>query len=179
MTTKRQDTPFPNLCQFVFSDDRQCSMPAAVGNYCRSHAAIYKRRPPVEEDLSSEFAQYFSEKDGSLDVHRALERVFKALSANRITTRRAATFGYLGQLILLSKPGFDSQASLSKTDLHDLTTITCDLLSTAYGPGPKSRPRRSPSSEPASTHQPSNLGSPQRPSSAEASAQPEPKQRAS
>jgi hypothetical protein len=128
MTTKREDTPFPNLCQFSFSDGRQCSMPATVGNYCRSHAEIYKKRPPIEGDLSSELSQYFSEKDGSLDVHRALERVFKALSGNRITNRRAATFGYLGQLILLSKPGFDSRASLSKTDLYDLTTITCQLL---------------------------------------------------
>lgn len=167
MTTKRQDTPFPNLCQFSFSDGRQCSMPAAVGNYCRSHADIYKRRPPVEEDLSSELAQYFSEKDASLDVHRALERVFKALSANRISNRRAATFGYLGQLILLSKPGFDSPASLSKTDLRNMTDITLQLLETAYPTG-----RRSPASRSRRSTQSSDLSS-------EPSAQPEPKQRAS
>jgi len=142
MTTRRQDSPFPNLCHFEFSDGRICSMPAAVGNYCRSHAEIYKSRPPLDEDLSSELSQFFSQKDGSLDVHRALERVFRAVSANRISNRRAATLGYLGQLILLSKPGFDSQACLSKNELHKMTDLTCELLRTAYGPGPK-RPARS------------------------------------
>jgi hypothetical protein len=82
MTTKRQDTPFPNLCQFAFSDGRQSCLPAPVGNYCPSHAETDKSRPRIEADLSSELAQFFSQKDGSLDVHRALERFFKALSAN-------------------------------------------------------------------------------------------------
>jgi hypothetical protein len=169
MTIKRQDSPFPNLCNFTFSDGRQCSMPATVGNYCRSHAVLQKPRPPIDEDISNELAQYFSEKDGSLDVHRALERVFKALSANRITNRRAATFGYLGQLILLSKPGFDSKASLSKTDLHDLANVTCQLLETAY----PTRSKRSASATSGAPAQSSGLN-------AKPPAQPEePKQRAS
>lgn len=161
MTVKRQNTPFPDLCRFEFSDGRMCSMPAAVGNYCRSHAEVYKSRPPVEEDLSAELAQFFSSSDGSLDVHRALERVFKAVSANRITNRRAATLGYLGQLVLLSKPGFDSPASLSKTELRGMADITTTLLRMAYDPDwrkkknqpePKSPPADSPprrSSNPA------------------------------
>jgi hypothetical protein len=149
MTLKRHDTPFPNLCQFTFSDGRLCSMPATVGNYCRSHADMYKHRPPIEEDLSSELAQYFSEKDGSLDVHRALERVFKALSANRITNRRAATLGYLGQLILCSKPGFDSQASLSKSELHKMADITTTLLRMRYDPNWKAKPQPERSTSPA------------------------------
>ncbi|PWU09196.1 MAG: hypothetical protein C5B47_03745 [Verrucomicrobia bacterium] len=109
-------------------------MPAAVGNYCRSHAEIYKSRPPVEEDLSSELAPFFSEEDGSLDVHRALERVFKALGAKRISQRRAATFGYLGQLILLSKPGFGDQAGMSKGELRKLADIVITLLKMRYDP---------------------------------------------
>jgi len=133
MTTRRQDNPF-NLCHFEFSDGRQCCMPATNGDFCRSHAQRESfRRRRVEEDLSSELSPYFSGPDSSLDVHRALERVFKALGANRITTRRAATFGYLGQLILLSKPGEESH-SLSKRELHKMCDITTTLLRTAYGP---------------------------------------------
>lgn len=145
MAIRRQDSPYTNLCNFVFSDGRQCSMPATDGNYCRSHASLHRRRAPVEEDLSSELNQFFSGPDCSLDVHRALERVFKALSGNRITTRRAATFGYLGQLILLSKPGQES-TSLSKSDLHDLCDITTTLLRTAYPPNSPHTPRQNPQS---------------------------------
>jgi len=134
MTTRRQDSPFPNLCRFEFSDGRNCCMPAAVGNYCRSHADIYKSRPPLEEDLSSELSPFFSEEEGSLDVHRALERVFKALAAKRISQRRAATFGYLGQLILLSKPGFSDQAGMSKSELRKMADIVCTLLKMRYDP---------------------------------------------
>ena len=150
MTARRQDSPFPDLCRFEFSDGRMCSMPATVGNYCRSHAEVYKSHPPVEEDLSSELGQFFSGTDGSLDVHRALERVFKAVSANRITNRRAATLGYLGQLILLSKPGFDSPASLSKSELHKMADITCELLRTAYAPKSKTKSDSKPNSQPSS-----------------------------
>ncbi len=135
MTIRRQDSPY-NLCHFEFSDGRQCCMPATDGNFCRSHAQLHRRHAPVEEDLSGELSRFFSGPDSSLDVHRALERVFKALSANRITARRAATFGYLGQLILLSKPGEESQ-SLSKRELHDMANVTISLLKTGYGPNSK------------------------------------------
>jgi len=161
MTTKRQDSPFPDLCRFEFSDGRICSMPATLGTYCRSHAGLHKHRAPVEEDLSSELGQFFCGTDGSLDVHRVLERVFKALSANRITNRRAATFGYLGQLILLSKPGSDSP-SLSKSDLHDMCDITTSLLRTAYPTKTNTKPDAKP-------------GEPSAPS---VQAYPEPKRRA-
>ncbi len=149
MTMPRQDSPYSSLCQFQFSDGRQCSMPAASGGFCRSHASLNRRRAPVEEDLSSELSQFFSGPDSSLDVHRALERVFKALSANRITARRAATFGYLGQLILLSKPGEESQ-TLSKREVHKMCDITTTLLRTAYGPNSRRPASPAPSSQPQS-----------------------------
>jgi len=161
MTARRQDTPFPDLCRFEFSDGRICSLPATLGMYCRSHAGLHKQRAPVEEDLSSELLQFFSGPDGSLDVHRALERVFKALSANRITNRRAATFGYLGQLILLSKPGSGSP-SLSKSDLHDMCDITMSLLRTACPTKTNTKPDAKPG----------------QPSSSVPEASPEPKRRA-
>jgi len=161
MTVPRQNSPYTNLCQFLFADGRQCCMPGlpSLNGFCHSHAALNRRKAPVEEDLSGELAQFFCGPDSSLDVHRALERVFRALAGNRISTRRAATFGYLGQLILLSKPGEESQ-SLSKSDLHDLCDVTCSLLRTAYPPtrqssGPATTPVPSPNS-PAATPSPSN-----------------------
>jgi hypothetical protein len=48
-----------------------------------------------------------------LDIHAALTTVFAALAGNRITAKRAATFGYLGQLILMSAP--DSARKIEAT----------------------------------------------------------------
>jgi hypothetical protein len=135
---RRQDNPY-NLCHFEFADGRQCCMPATDGNFCRSHAQLHRRRAPVEADLSSELSPYFSGPDSSLDVHRALERVFQALSGNRITNRRAATFGYLGQLILLSKPGGAGSQLLSKTELSRMCDVVTTLLHMKYPPN-SSRP---------------------------------------
>jgi hypothetical protein len=140
MTTKRQDSPYTNLCQFQFADGRHCSMPGipSLKGFCRSHGARHRRKTRAEEDLSAELSVFFSGPDSSLDVHRALECLFKAFGANRISTRRAAAFGYLGQLILLSKPGEESHL-LSKRELHKMCDVTTTLLRVAYGP-PFSRP---------------------------------------
>ena len=103
MTTTRQDTPFPNLCQFQFVDGRYCGLPSqsSSGGFCRSHNNLNRRKPPVEEDLTGIMMSLTSES--GLDLHTALEKVFLALAGNRISARRAATFGYLAQLILSSQ----------------------------------------------------------------------------
>lgn len=156
MTARREDSPFNNLCQYRFSDGRMCSMPGkpSLNGYCQSHAALNRRKPPVEEDLSTELSQFYSPDDGRLDVHRALERVFKAMAANRITTRRAAAFGYLGQLILLSRPGRESE-QLDKRELHDMYNIMGGLLRANFGPNGRrsAQPRPAPAqpSKPVST----------------------------
>ena len=76
-------------------------MPAVTSSgFCKSHADAIRYTPPAEEDLSAIMLSLTGES--GLDVHTALEKVFLALAGNRITARRAATFGYLGQLILLS-----------------------------------------------------------------------------
>jgi hypothetical protein len=140
---RRQDNPY-NLCHFEFSDGRQCCMPATDGNFCHSHAQLHRRRTaPVETDLSSELSACFAGADSNLDVHRALERVFQALSSNRITNRRAATLGYLGQLILLSKSGVDSQL-LSKNELSRMCDVIMTLLRMKYPPESQQRTQSQP-----------------------------------
>jgi hypothetical protein len=42
----------------------------------------------------------------TFDAHAALTIVFKALAGNHITQKRAATMGYLIQLILISDPNY-------------------------------------------------------------------------
>jgi len=132
MTTKRASSPF-DLCKHEFSDGRGCCMPAiaSLNGFCRSHASVLKNRAPVEhnEDLLQEIGLFNDDPPSEDDVHRAMARVFRALAANRISTRRAATFGYLAQIILTSKGSKQvRQAS------HDLSNAFLKTLDLAYNP---------------------------------------------
>jgi hypothetical protein len=132
MTTKRASSPF-DLCKHEFADGRGCCMPAipSLNGYCRSHASLLKSGAPVEhnEDLLQEIGLFENDPPSEEDVHRAMSRVFRALAANRISTHRAATFGYLAQIILTSKGSKQvRQAS------HDLTNAFLKTLNLAHNP---------------------------------------------
>src|SRR5258705_105896 len=92
MTTKRAGSPY-DLCNFVFADGRSCCMPAipSLNGYCRSHGTVLKPRPADETnaDLLQEIGLFNDDPPSEEDVHRAMARVFRALAANRISTRRA------------------------------------------------------------------------------------------
>jgi len=132
MTTKRASSPF-DLCKHEFSDGRGCCMPAipSLNGYCRSHASLLKSGAPVEhnEDLLQEIGLFNDDPPSEEDVHRAMARVFRALAANRISTRRAATFGYLAQLLLTSKG-----SKQIRQESHDLTKSLLKTLDLAYNP---------------------------------------------
>jgi hypothetical protein len=106
VTVKRQDNPF-NLCQFQFADGRLCGLPAldSLKGYCRAHATVKSRTIEREDDLSQDLPYLEGKTLSEQGIERALNVVFHAFAAKRITTRRAATFGYLAQLMLLSKRG--------------------------------------------------------------------------
>ena len=132
MTTKRSNSPF-DLCNFVFANGSGCCMPSvpSLNGYCRSHGTVIKSHPPAEhnEDLLQEIGLFNDDPPSEDDVHRAMSRVFRALAANRISTRRAATFGYLAQIILTSKGSKQvRQAS------HDLSNAFLKTLDLAYNP---------------------------------------------
>jgi hypothetical protein len=132
MTTKHAGSPY-DLCNFVFADGRGCCMPSvpSLNGYCRSHGTALKPRPAEEHnaDLLQEIGLFKNDPPSEEDVHRAMSRVFRALAANRISTRRAATFGFLAQIILTSKGSKQvRQAS------HDLTNAFLKTLDLAYNP---------------------------------------------
>src|SRR6266849_9802350 len=132
MTTKRAGSPY-DLCNFQFDDGRGCCMPSipSLNGYCRSHGTVLKPRPADEHnaDLLLEIGLFNDDPPSEDDVHRAMSRVFRALAANRISTRRAATFGYLAQIILTSKGSKQvRQAS------HDLSNAFLKTLDLAYNP---------------------------------------------
>jgi hypothetical protein len=137
MTTKRQDSPFTNLCNFRFADGRQCTMTSLnpINGYCRSHSTLNPERPPIEADLSSQMEKFYSFTNEDLDVHRALEEVFLSLAANRISYRRAASLAYLGQLLLMSEP-IKEVSKLCKRDLQELHNACQTLLDASDSPKP-------------------------------------------
>jgi hypothetical protein len=132
MTTKRASSPF-DLCKHEFADGRACCMPAipSLNGFCRSHASLLKSGAPVEhnEDLLQEIGLFENDPPSEDDVHRAMARVFRALAANRISTRRAATFGYLAQLLLTSKG-----SKQARQDSNNLSHALLKTLDLAYNP---------------------------------------------
>ena len=105
------------------------SVPSLNG-YCRSHGTVLKSRPPAEhnEDLLLEIGLFNDDPPSEDDVHRAMSRVFRALAANRISTRRAATFGYLAQL--LTSEG----SKQARQDSNNLSHALLKTLDLAYNP---------------------------------------------
>jgi len=132
MSTKRADSPY-DLCKFEYADGRFCALPAiaSLDGYCRSHSARHRRHPLHEdnEDLSLELPLFTSDPPSQEDIHCAISRIFRALAANRISNRRAATFGYLAQ-ILLATSG-DNKPKITSNAIYDLWREAVDQ---AYPP---------------------------------------------
>ncbi|HKI10889.1 MAG TPA: hypothetical protein VKA02_02160 [Candidatus Acidoferrum sp.] len=132
MTTKRTDNPY-DLCQFQFANGKCCGMPAHP-NYnglCLNHGTIHMRTAAREDDLYNELASPSGAFLSQAEINQALGKLFEALAANRISTRRAATFGYLAQLLLQVHAGLQADARMVELqgakDLHM-------LLKMKYGP---------------------------------------------
>ena len=132
MTTKRSNSPF-DLCQFKYADGRFCGLPTIPSGdgMCRSHASLKRFHPPVEEELTADLAGFTSDLPSQDDIQRTIARVVQALAANRISTRRAATFGYLTQLLLQVHAGLQAEARL--TELQGAKDLRM-LLKMKYGP---------------------------------------------
>jgi hypothetical protein len=133
MSTKRSNNPY-DLCQFTYADGRMCGLPTIPSGdgLCRSHASLKRFRPaPEEEAAAPSLTDFASDPPSQEDVQRAIGRIMQALAANRISTRRAATFGYLAQLLLQVHTGLQAdQRWQSLQGARDLHT----LLKMKYGP---------------------------------------------
>jgi hypothetical protein len=132
MTIKRTDTPY-DLCQFQFANGKLCGMPAHP-NYnglCLNHGTIRMRATVREDDLYNELASPSGAFLSQAEINQALGRLFEALAANRISTRRAATLAYIAYLLLQAYSGLKAEARMVELqgarDLHM-------LLKMKYGP---------------------------------------------
>jgi len=75
-------------------------MSASPGSlYCHSHA---KNNVIVASTLAAELSQAAGSLRAPEDVNRVLAKIFLALAEDRLSTRKAAVLGYLGQMLLRS-----------------------------------------------------------------------------
>ena len=116
MTVKRSNSPY-DLCNFKYADGRFCGNPTLPSGdgLCRSHASLKRLRPTVEDELTADLPGFTGDIPSQEEIHRTITRVMQALAANRISTRRAATFGYLAQLLLTTRPNEKTSPSLQTT----------------------------------------------------------------
>ena len=99
-----------NKCLRQFTDGRSCRMLRKNGHptLCVFHAR--EEQQLLESDkLTAEFASLSGKLNTVTDINHVLGKVFTALAEKRISQQAAATFGYLGQLLLQSIPGVKSE----------------------------------------------------------------------
>ena len=98
---------------------------------CLNHGTIHKRATMREDDLYNELASPSGAFLSPAEINQALGKLFEALAANRISTRRAATLAYIGHLLLQAYSGLKTEAHMTAMqgarDLHM-------LLKMKYGP---------------------------------------------
>jgi hypothetical protein len=132
MTVKRADNPY-DLCQFQFANGKCCGMPAhpKYNGLCLNHGTIHSRANAREDDLYNLLVVPSGGLLTQEEINRALGKLFEALAANRISTRRAATLAYIGHLLLQAYSGLKAEAHMTAMqgarDLHM-------LLKMKYGP---------------------------------------------
>ena len=93
-----------------------------------------------QQDLSYELATPSGDYLTQIDVNHVLGNLFQALAANRISSKRAGTLGYLCANILKSQEGMHDQASFLTWTAYDFFR---KALHEKYGT-PLKRSRNSP-----------------------------------
>ena len=108
----KSDSPDPtsNKCLRQFSDGRSCRMLRKKDHpsLCVFHAR--EEHQLLETDkLAAEFASLSGKLNTVTDINHVLGKVFTALAEKRISHQTAATFAYLGQLLLQTIPGVKNE----------------------------------------------------------------------
>ena len=132
MTIRRAENPY-DLCQFQFANGKCCGMPAhpKYNGLCLNHGTIHSRTNAREDDLYNLLVSPANGQLTQAEINQALTRLFEALAANRISTRRAATLAYIGHLLLQAYSGLKAEARM--VELQGARDLRM-LLKMKYGP---------------------------------------------
>ena len=155
MSNARVPDPY-NLCQFTFANGRLCGLPASpkYDGLCYAHGRRANSPPPAprEFDLSPEFTSPTGEFITQIDINHVLGKLFVALAANRISTRRAGTLAYIAGLLAQTQSGAKREAL--RWDLDYDTLLKLYHLKYGKVPAPGSPPG------PSAVHPPAASSSP-------------------
>ncbi len=151
MSNQRID-PTYDLCQFQFANGKCCGMPAhpKYNGLCLNHGTIHSCANAREDDL---YNLLVSPANGLLtqeEINQALTRLFEALAANRISTRRAATLAYIGHLLLQAYSGLKAEARM--VELQGARDLRM-LLKMKYGPALRREAERAVAKEEAANQE--------------------------
>lgn len=97
-------------CKFQFSDKRACAMPRWKGHasFCLFHAR-QEQQLLYADRFGSELASLSTEFRTASGLNCALGKVFTAVAKNRIPPRNAAVLAYIGQLLMQTLRGVESE----------------------------------------------------------------------
>jgi hypothetical protein len=97
-------------CQYTKSDGKRCRLLRAADHpaYCAQHAGwLLEGKKP--EDLTAELLGPLGDLRTAAGVNYMLGKLVLLVASRRISTREAATLGYLGQLLLQSVGGVNKE----------------------------------------------------------------------
>lgn len=125
MSNARPGDPF-NLCQFTFANGRMCGLPAHPKHdgLCLNHARTASFKHEVrKQDLSREICSPAGDYITQIDINHVLGKLFDALTANRISVKRAASLAYIADLLMRSQEGAKREAQRWAQDLPAYKTL--------------------------------------------------------
>lgn len=119
MTTRRANSPY-DLCQFTYADGRMCGLPTHPKGegLCLTHFRACRNPKPLtrEDDLSAELRSPAGDFLYQIDINHVLGKLFEALAANRISSRRASTLAYIAHLLAQTQQGAKYEANRWELD---------------------------------------------------------------
>ena len=104
-------------CQYKKADGKQCRSVRATDHpaYCAQHAGwLLEGKKP--QDLTPELLGPLGDLRTAAGVNYMLGKLVVLVASRRISTREAATLGYLGQLLLQSVGGVSKEISTTRID---------------------------------------------------------------
>ncbi|MBI3662501.1 MAG: hypothetical protein HY234_05555 [Acidobacteria bacterium] len=105
MTDSRKNN---SRCEFLFADGRRCRMrPADPGlSLCVRHLQLRQQQEAAAR-IGEEIVAADDPLNTQESIHKALGNVFRFCARNLISPRSAAVLGYVGQLMLVSRPSIE------------------------------------------------------------------------
>jgi len=104
-------------CQYQKSDGKRCRSQRAVDHpaYCSRHAG-WPEPGEKPQDLTPELFGPLADLRTAAGVNYMLGKLVVLVASRRISTREAATLGYLGQLLLQSVGGVSNEIFRTRID---------------------------------------------------------------